>query len=303
MAKLSNPFTVLGLSNDNLRTLKPEQLDEVIFSAYRTLSKIHHPDVGGSNKKFKKLSWAISQLNRNKDPVTFNYWKDKFFHNTNTKLKELSAEFDKVVTAIDNDLALRLDWFQAITAPAREPLFAIRNKIMLVRDVVVCALLSKTHINTSEAFSSKSSNSSPLIDLRIVVDGHGNLTQYLTQNINELKGFSLAPWSLLGVIPRETNLKGEVPPVSKLIQEGAISRSNPVQGCNFEDFKKIVPYISPYYNINDLIICFCAKPAPRFRILGRLSRIQNLNANKHKNSEVVIADIKQIDDNTKENVT
>lgn len=49
-----NPYKVLGV--------RKTAGSKTIRAAYRRLSKQHHPDVGGDEEEFKKISWAYSLL-------------------------------------------------------------------------------------------------------------------------------------------------------------------------------------------------------------------------------------------------
>lgn len=66
-----NPFQVLDISEN--------ASDDEIKSAYRKLSKIHHPDVGGDPEKFKELNEAYVNLTNKSRKIyiennpTFNY--------------------------------------------------------------------------------------------------------------------------------------------------------------------------------------------------------------------------------------
>lgn len=58
----SNPFKVLGLDPQTLKSLKPDQRRRVIEVQYRTLQHIHHPDKGGDPRKAAELNWAKDEL-------------------------------------------------------------------------------------------------------------------------------------------------------------------------------------------------------------------------------------------------
>lgn len=57
-----NPFAVLGVPNNSSK--------EVCRKAYRKLSKLHHPDRGGSEEKFKEIVNAWEIINSGK-PIKF----------------------------------------------------------------------------------------------------------------------------------------------------------------------------------------------------------------------------------------
>jgi hypothetical protein len=52
--RADDPYTCLHVT--------PDAPSEVIEAAYRTLAKIHHPDVGGSDSAMKRLNWAREMI-------------------------------------------------------------------------------------------------------------------------------------------------------------------------------------------------------------------------------------------------
>jgi len=49
-----NPYVILGLH--------PEAPTEVVEAAYRALAKKNHPDLGGDEEKFKRISKAYQEI-------------------------------------------------------------------------------------------------------------------------------------------------------------------------------------------------------------------------------------------------
>lgn len=58
-----NPYQVLGLDRDKLNgLLNPEDQAKLIKSAYRKLSRKHHPDAGGREEDFQQIKLAYDIL-------------------------------------------------------------------------------------------------------------------------------------------------------------------------------------------------------------------------------------------------
>ena len=57
-----NPFAVLGINEVVLRGIDDEAVVTLVQSAYRTLSRLYHPDRGGNPRVFNLISGAYQSL-------------------------------------------------------------------------------------------------------------------------------------------------------------------------------------------------------------------------------------------------
>lgn len=57
-----NPFAVLGINEVVLRGIDDEAVVTLVQSAYRTLSRLYHPDRGGNSRVFNQISGAYQSL-------------------------------------------------------------------------------------------------------------------------------------------------------------------------------------------------------------------------------------------------
>lgn len=57
-----SPFEVLGISKEDVMSLKPNQLNQLVKGYYKALQRVYHPDVGGDEKKAAEINAAYEFL-------------------------------------------------------------------------------------------------------------------------------------------------------------------------------------------------------------------------------------------------
>jgi len=79
MAKTKNPFRLLGLDPQVIRTLNDNQIEILVQSAFKAMQNIYHPDKpGGSATKSKQINEARQLLDQQKNPEIYQALKTQF---------------------------------------------------------------------------------------------------------------------------------------------------------------------------------------------------------------------------------
>jgi curved DNA-binding protein CbpA len=85
-----NPFKVLGLTPDIVKALgSDEAIMAHVRSSYKALSRVFHPDVGGSQARFVELSQAMEQLD---NPGNFQSFKESYLMPRKTQMADLTDQ-------------------------------------------------------------------------------------------------------------------------------------------------------------------------------------------------------------------
>jgi curved DNA-binding protein CbpA len=103
---MKNPFELLGLSPEIVRTLDGKELFALIRSAYRALIMIYHPDrapLGNEplknvrNRKVAELNLAFEKLNHDRDPDSMKHFKELY-------VRRLSDGWQKTIRKLNRDI-------------------------------------------------------------------------------------------------------------------------------------------------------------------------------------------------------
>ncbi len=128
-----NPFTTLGIDPSVVSGLTDDQIEILIRGVAKTLQKICHPDKTNNKtlrKRSNKINLAIEQLNREKYPEGFDYWKKKFLtkssmkkktERTNLEIEKLSQNLNRI--CLQNVDLLKNKFFSHLLIP-----FELTNK-------------------------------------------------------------------------------------------------------------------------------------------------------------------------------
>lgn len=91
--KTKNPFEVLGIAPQLVRTLSDEQMSQVIKSQYRTLQQIFHPDKQkGSEEKSKELNQSYEQIGPDSPREVYQAFKTQFVKRAPVSKKSSALE-------------------------------------------------------------------------------------------------------------------------------------------------------------------------------------------------------------------
>ncbi len=88
-----NPFEVFGLTPQLVKELNNETLFKIIKGIYRILQMQYHPDKGGDPKKALEINLSFSALNYEKDPLSFQRYKNYYIKRLSKKT--LKSELEK----------------------------------------------------------------------------------------------------------------------------------------------------------------------------------------------------------------
>ena len=103
---MKNPFELLGLSPEIVRTLEGKELFALIRSSYRALIMIYHPDrapLGNEplkalrNKKVAELNLAFEKLNHDRDPESLQHFKELY-------VRRLGEGWQKTIRKLNRDI-------------------------------------------------------------------------------------------------------------------------------------------------------------------------------------------------------
>lgn len=137
---MGNPFSDLGFNPQIFKGLKPDQVAVLVKAQYRALSMIHHPDRGGKEKKFHKISNAARQLDYENEPDEFNYWLKKYLKLRKDRLVDLEEELRQKEREVDLLRDRIVDFWSAMVGVPHEKLvhsiFHLRGVRMLISDVL-----------------------------------------------------------------------------------------------------------------------------------------------------------------------
>lgn len=125
------------------------------MSAYRALSRLHHPDVGGSSVLFRQIQAAYEQL---EDKDQFEYWKARFLQPKRDQVKELQAELATTEETIHIAYKKLVDFLRAF-APTNSDEFNVFNLppcVILVSDVLEISLAAQKIATTYDKHTGSS---------------------------------------------------------------------------------------------------------------------------------------------------
>ena len=103
---MKNPFELLGLSPEIVRTLEGKELFALIRSSYRALIMIYHPDrapLGNEplknlrNRKVAELNLAFEKLNHDRDPESLEHFRALY-------LRRLGDGWQKTLRKLNREL-------------------------------------------------------------------------------------------------------------------------------------------------------------------------------------------------------
>ncbi len=87
---MPNPFKVLGLTPGIIKKAKTDDsIMLLVRAAYKTLSKLYHPDLGGKASDFKAIAEALVLL---EDPIEFDWAKEEYLASEVQKVRNLHLE-------------------------------------------------------------------------------------------------------------------------------------------------------------------------------------------------------------------
>ena len=275
-----NPFVVLGLNSQVLRSLNDEQIAGLVKSQYRALQMIYHPDSpSGSEKKSRELNEAYSLL---ENPETYQLFKNNFLKPSQRGAKERSLEsaVEKANIRCDKAMSTLLEYVSKA------------NEENSIYNLAPCALRMLDSVSQS--------NISTLTKI-IHRDGCKNLFYELSLKrngqITRRKGkttMDLPNKRLIGAISPEVIRKyGSIPNVLRLAQD--IETPDDVSVRNFfkqnrlpgrtkevryasprismQDFKQLAPLITPVVEEGSCLISLNTKEEPAFEVDGLVVEI------------------------------
>lgn len=130
-ARAPNPFRALGLTTEVLRRVRGEEEIRVLVTAqYRALSRIFHPDVGGSEAKFREISLAKETL---EDPAQFAEYLAEYLRPRNERLAILEQELAGQAVQMNR---LRVSYEQFLFEMGISGGFPYRNVRAIVDDTL-----------------------------------------------------------------------------------------------------------------------------------------------------------------------
>lgn len=275
-----NPFIVLGLNPQVLRSLNDEQIAGLVKSQYRALQMIYHPDSpAGSEKKSRELNESYSLL---ENPETYQLFKDKFLKPTQKGIKErnLEAAVEKANIISDKAISTLLDYVSR--ANDKNSVYNIAPCTLTMLDSV-----SQSNISALTKIIHKDCYKNLFYELRLKRNGQ----------IERKKGktiVELPEKRLIGAISPETIREyGSIPNVLRVAQD--IVTPDDVRVRNFfkqnrlpnrreeiryasprismQEFKRLAPLLTPIVEEGSCLISLNTKEEPAFEIDGQVIEI------------------------------
>ena len=300
---IGSPFTVLGLCPDPLRGLLDTQIYEIVQSQFRTLSKYHHPDTGGTAGRFQELSWAANQLDLRVSPDTFMYWKEQFFKKRRDALEDVNQRLVASAKQIASMEQARDEHIRALTHPYEFGLSVplARNIRIMISDVMAFSFRARLADNARKQVSVRNA-SSPLLNLDIDSMGRVMVTpleKVFFTDFSELNGIH-RHWVEAGTRPnrrfywrpegnpkllRGVRLvgsldaaamrppKGKHVPVYSLLEGPVDERTYEAVKFGFsqEEFSILLPFFRSFLGYGDHVIgCTIVDNQLRYLVLGMM---------------------------------
>jgi len=276
-----NPFVVLGLNPQVLRSLNDEQILGLAKSQYRALQIIYHPDSpSGNEKKSRELNEAYSLL---ENPETYQLFKDHFLKPTSREGKERELERAIHEASIKTDKALGTFLNYISEASREDSIYKIAPCTIKLIDSV-----SQSNIRGRTLISYQKGMRNLFYELR--VKRNGQISQKKGRKIKELP-----EKRLVGAISPETIQNyGSIQNVLRLVQEIRTSDNMLVADLNrrsrligrksqdesyaspridFQNFKNIAPLITPVVNEGSCLFSINTGNEPFFEVDGRVIEI------------------------------
>jgi hypothetical protein len=154
---MKNPFELLGLSPEIVRTLEGKELFALIRSSYRALIMIYHPDraplgdeplKAARNRRVAELNLAFEKLNHDRDPESVRRFKELYVRRLGEGRQKTARKLNREINELtrlnqslsQNYLRFLLEpcLFQPQTDPTDPPtLFNLKNRRFGLQDLAI----------------------------------------------------------------------------------------------------------------------------------------------------------------------
>lgn len=203
-----NPFTALGLTPAVIRGLSDDHVQMLVKNQYRVLSTIHHPDHGGKESQFKILTWAFEQIDQEKNPQLFSFWRERFLKKINRRT-EVSHEAKALETKCF-EISRHFLAFLGALAEKDPPkgsysAFNLRSARLLMQDTAFLSTLQKARNSVGSKWMSD--EMATAFDLEIATDGsltRFDLAKTKIETREELPVDIPKPWYYLSTSPHHS---------------------------------------------------------------------------------------------------
>jgi len=275
-----NPFVVLGLNSQVLRSLNDEQIAGLVKSQYRALQMIYHPDSpSGSEKKSRELNEAYSLL---ENPETYQLFKKNFLKPSQRGVKERNLESAVQEANLRSDKAISVFLNYVSKATEENSIYNLAPCNLRMLDSV-----SQSNISTLTKIIHRDGCKNLFYELNLKRNGQ----------ITRRKGkttMDLPNKRLIGAISPETIREyGSIPNVLRLAQDVVtpdnlldirLNRQNKLVGrtkevryaspiISMQDFKQLSPLLTPIVEEGSCLISLNTKEEPIFEIDGQVVEI------------------------------
>lgn len=312
----TNPFGTLGFTASFIRGYKDKDIVTIIKAQYRTLSRIHHPDLGGNPATFRKIQQAYEQL---EDKDQYKYYKEQFLRVQKDKISDLYSQVAEAQSSTDRILNIFAGYIQGLGAKDNDKIgiLNIPRCMLLISDVgefhSYRRELSRMY-GTGGRIPGSTWLDIPNRTYDLEIAGDGGLTKYFVKKVrmlsaehhNHFKGWcskanedqpnkstsycwirtgeeiKLEGLTIVGTIPEGIYGTNQQQLVKSVISTTSQSGSyNPAaEGLSASEFAPLLDYMEPIIDSRRYLVAVKGDQERRFVILGLIMQIHVFAANQ-----------------------